>query len=205
MTVWPFEKFSNVVQCLALAPLCLWMALHGRKTRRPAVFYFIAGFFFCLFLGDLFWSLYIVLRGVAPNYFSASDVAWAGSLCFQIGTYRLLEKEKIRTPWLGWTLCFITAIDLAICIALYGHWASNLLWSAVLIPFSRDIGTNLFQTLQGENESALRPFYLWTAAFWAVELGMSLSWGIVYVTLDFMLTVTFIMMAVSLVRGVERV
>ena len=82
MRLWPLETISNVVQMIVLMVVVIVVWVRADKTKSPDIARFFVLSIFTYWLGDAFWSLYIVLFDEAPSGISPADIAWIGGYCF---------------------------------------------------------------------------------------------------------------------------
>jgi len=175
-----WENLISLLQMLTMAAAGFWLLYRYMAAAAVPAVYFLAGSFFCSASADLFFLLYNFLRGDAPQYFSAADIGWIGSYFFLTAALLTIGQQRAGI----WPSAALTAVTVAVNLLLsylYGHFFTNMLWAAAMVPFAWLVGKGL-----------PRPFYLSLCCFLLLELDLFLSWGTVYIILDASVTVSLL-------------
>ena len=80
-----------MIQLMVLGALVAWAL---RQTAEPWLFQILAGAFGCYFLGNLFWTLHVLITEDWPRGFSAADLAFIGHYCFF-----LMAAMGLKSMW----------------------------------------------------------------------------------------------------------
>ena len=202
------ENIGNMIQNAVLAVMVLYLLLQSRKVDKTSqrALYFMAGGLFCHLLGNIFWTLYLLIRNeLSPQYVSASDVAAIGGYLFYISVYILCLHRRMeeRKPWKLWIMPLFVLLNVVLWMVFYGDYILNLLWGIPMIILAWYASYGIWQSyLTGQKE--LLPFYLATQAFLVVEMILFISQSRLYDIMNFGLTFVFVFMTVALERGVRR-
>lgn len=197
MTRLPFEQVTNLVQMLTLLFLSNWVWLQARRTDKETAVHIFAAGLFCFYLGDLFWTAHLLVKGYAPAVFSPADVAWIGQFLWLFAATRLLCPGNTPRPWWVRVLPTLVVGNYIVWItALECEPFSNALWCVVMALLAWQAGCGL-----AAGGRRLCPFFLCTLAYLILELTLFLSGGVLYAALDLLVTVCAAAMSVTLVRG----
>ena len=200
MKLWPLETVSNVIQMLVLLALVILLWFRAGKTKNPTIVRFFTFGLFSYFMGDVFWSLYLMLMDKAPDGFSAADIAWLGSYCLLTGIMQMMGVKGRGNSWIVWLVtAFVAANAVSWNLLWSDNYLSNCLWGIVIVIFSWYATAGLCLT-----RGTMRPFYISLEVMLLIELIMFQSWGIVYTLMDFALTLNMVIMPVILLRCIER-
>ena len=201
MKLWPLESISNVTQMIALIVIAIWVWAVSGKTKEPVIARFFALGIFTVFLGDLFWSVYILLFGQSPSGISPADIAWIGGYCFLTGLLQITVRGKRRPRWLV-IAPVIVACDAAVWLSWadgnFGSILNDIVYALVLGVMSWFVVANLI-----DDNEAMRPFSIATMVYLIMELCLFTSWGIMYAVFDLAVTLSMIVMAVTFVKGIS--
>jgi len=201
MNLWPLETTSNVTQMILLTVIVIWVWKVAGKTKEPVIARFFGLGMFTSFLGDLFWSIYILLFDEAPSGISPADIAWIGAYCFLIGFLQITARGKRRPRWL-FVIILLIACDTAVWVSWaegnIGSILNDVVYGAAMCVMSWYIFTNL-----SESEKTLRPFFIAAACYMVMELTLFTSWGRAYAYFDFMVTACLTAMAVTFIKAVS--
>lgn len=200
MKIWPLESISNVTQMAVLLVIVVWVWLFSGRTKEPTIARFFGLGAFTVFLGDLFWSVYILLFGEAPSGISPADIAWIGGYCFLIGFLQITVRGKHQPLWL-FIMPLLVACDAGVWISWangnFGSILNDIVYAIMLGVLSWFIFANL-----RSGSRAMRPFYFSAAFYLIMELTLFTSWGVMYAVFDFITTGSIIAMSVTFVRGI---
>lgn len=200
MKLLPFEQYTNLLQIAVLLFLSNWVWLQARRTERETTVHIFAAGLFSFFLGDLFWTAHLLVRGYAPGVFSPADVAWVGLFIWFFSAARPLCAPNARHPWWVWALPALVAANCIIWVAvLHGGLFTNALWGVVMTLLAWQLSCGL-----AEKNRRLRPFFLSVLVFLLVELGLFLAGGTLYAVLDLLVTACTVVMSVTLIRGTRH-
>ena len=201
MTGFSFELAVNVLQILLLAAaVCrLWLAAWD-TTEWAAVRIFSAGLF-CYFVGDVYWTVHLLLRGTDPAVFSPADMAYFCTCIWLAKGAQLLthQGEKRRPRWV-WAMLALPIGSYVLWITWYGcePFGSLLLCASLsLLTFRAASGLALC-------EKRRRPFFAALLSFLLLILLLQLSWGRVYPFIDLAVTASVAVMSVLLLKGVAK-
>jgi len=201
MKIWPMEDVSNVTQMIVLICIFIYACRAAAGTKEPVIARFFAlGIFTCL-LGDVFWSLYILLFKEAPSGISPADIGWIGAYCFLIGFMQITSRGKHRPKWLI-IMPALVACDTAVWIS----WAQGNVGSIMNdVTYGIAFGVMFWYTFANivATRGPLRPFFISTACYLLMEMVLFTSWGAAYAYFDLMVTACLIAMAVTFVRGIS--
>lgn len=197
MKLLPFEQITNLIQMLTLLLLSNWVWLQARRTDKETAVHIFAAGLFCFFLGDLFWTAHLLVKGYAPAMFSPADVAWIGQFLWLFAAVRLLCPGNTPRPWWVWVLPTLVVGNYIVWITvLECEPLSNALWSIAMALLAWQAGCGL-----AAGSGRLRLFFLCTIAYLFFELILFLSSGSLYAVLDLLVTACVAAMSVTLVRG----
>ncbi|MCI2046617.1 MAG: hypothetical protein LKJ90_02735 [Faecalibacterium sp.] len=200
MTLLPFEQYTNFIQMAVTLFFSNWVWLQARRTTRETAVHIFAAGLFSFFLGDLFWTAHLLVKGVAAAAFCPADVAWIGLFIWFFGAMRLLRPENAPRPWWVWALTALVPANYVVWVTgMQGDLLTNALWGIVMTLL-------MWQTaccLAGK-EKRLRPFACCVLAFLLLELVLFLSWGAAYAILDLLVTVSVVAMSLTLIKGVRH-
>lgn len=202
------ENIGNVIQNAVLAVMVLYLLLQSRKVNKISrrALCFMAGGLFCHLLGNIFWTLYLLIRQeLNPQYVSASDVAAIGGFLFYISVYSLClyQRREGHKPWKLWIMPLVVLLNVVIWMVFYGEYILNLVWGIPMIVLAWYASYGIWQS-HATGQKELLSFYWATQVFLIVELILFISGSGLYEIMNFGLTFAFIFMAVSLERGVVR-
>lgn len=199
MILFPFEQYSNIFQMTVLLFLSCWVWLQAKRSNyETAVRVFSAGLF-CFFLGDVFWTAHLLVRGSAVAVFSPSDIAWIGMFVWLFASMVMLCNDSILRPWWVWALAAVVPVNYLIWVVVYeGDPIVNGMWGIVMTLLMWQIGCGI-----AANNTPLRPFFFSSLTFMLLELVLFLSSGTVYTVIDLLVTISIVVMSVTLVKGVR--
>jgi hypothetical protein len=199
MTLLIRESLSNTVQLFVMIALSALMLVMAPRAENRTAAWIMTGGFLCAMMGNLFWSLYILLRKETPPYFSASDIAWIGSYCFFVASYKVTFPQREKVPWTAHIPAATVLCNIPIWIWYSGgHIAQNLIWGAALTMFAFYTGEALYRTR--DMDRALRMRAMAQMLFLTAELLLFVSYGSAYYIFDFIVTAAYIALALTFVR-----
>lgn len=126
------ETLDNVLQLVVSGVCFLYAVIRAVKTSKRAwIVYalFCAGFF----LGDLYWSLYLILYGNTPVISYIPDLSWAAAYLFMILLVQnLLGRTRINPDmWRMWIVPAFVAI-MGIFFMTKGDYLANIVTSVLM-------------------------------------------------------------------------
>ena len=200
MTHLSLEAWVNLVQTIALIVFaCVVWIKAWFGTERTAVRVFAAGLF-CYFLGDVYWTVHLLLRGSTPAVFSPADIAYFCTMIWISKTAELLTPRIQHRPWWTWALLVIPIGSYIAWVTWYGcEPFGNLLWCATQILL-------IWRTSNGlaAANHQTRPFFAALMAFVLESQLLQLSWGRAYAFVDLLVTVCMAVMSVMLLKVVAK-
>ena len=200
MRIWPLEEISNITQMVVLTGIVVRVLMTAERTKEPEMARFFALGAGITLLGQVFWSIHIVLFGNTPSGISPADIAWIGGYCFLTGFLQIGARGRRRPKWI-FLVPMIVACDAGVWISWadgnVGSIMNDVVYAVVLSVMAWFIFIDI-----NDSTGALRPFYFSAAMYLIAEMAMFTSWGIVYSILDFVVTGSMIAMAVTFVRGI---
>jgi len=126
------ETLDNVLQLVVAGVCCIYAVIRAVKTSNRAwIVYalFCAGFF----LGDLYWSLYLILYGNTPMISYIPDLSWDAAYLFMILLVQNLLGRTRMNPdmWQMWTVpVFVTVAG--IFFITKGDYLANIVTSVLM-------------------------------------------------------------------------
>jgi len=201
MRIWPLESISNMTQMFAALAIIIFVWAFSNRTKEPVIARFFALGTFTFFLGDLFWSLYILLFGEAPSGVSPADIGWIGGYCFLIGLMQTMSRGKRRPRWL-FVIPLIVAIDAGVWISWANGNVGSIISDVVYGIVISVMGWHIFANL-AVNNKVMRPFFISAACYFIAEIALFTSWGDMYAVFDFSVTAAIIAMAVTFMKAIR--
>ena len=130
------ELIENLLQLLVTFFCTLLSGIAYRKCGRQAYFLLLC-FYGCFALGALYWTLYLLLFGLTPQFFYVSEFGWVSSVIFlRILQATLTGPEertfRCRRAWLA----LLVGVPLVVFYCTYGDILSNLIWCGMMILLS---------------------------------------------------------------------
>lgn len=177
------------------------------RSREAWVWWPLLGAYVCLFLGFVFWTLYLVIFGWYPDGFSVSDVSNVGFFCFLIvvalGRMRELPqqaKQHTGVRRAAWAAAGLVMAAILACYVLAGGLLLNLLYG---VPLS--FLAYYTAILLACDSPGFRRYHGMIALFLFVDLLLFLMSAMilytVYFVFDFMLAVVLALIVPAARRG----
>ena len=198
--------------CMAVATVLA--TRHAIRNDGEWFFQLLAGAFGCYFLGDLFYTLHLLILSDYAVGFSVADLSYLGSYCFLLSISLGLTGEwtdsdkRVAKPYrrVALTAPLIILLLHVAYVYLAGNPVNNALF-CILLSFLAYYTLLLF-LMSGkgtENEPSLRGYHGMVLFFLFVENMMflisSLGFGIPFLAFDIMMSVTVLLM----VRAARKV
>lgn len=198
----------NALQIIISALSVLYLLAESRRVEEKKILYFMAGGMFCQFLGNMFWTLYLLIRKVSyVTYTSAADAAWLGSFLFII-TVHLFCRNNInhlrKHPlWMHVFPVFIL-LNTIKWIITGGEIFLNSMWEIVLCMLAW-YNMEGFWLLKTEKKLHIwKPFYISVLLFLIIDIILFSCDGMMYSIVNLCLTVPYILMPIALVKGAKK-
>lgn len=204
-----FELIDNIFQLIVTLFVGTYASILAIKTPKFLQLQYLAGASICWFVGTIYWTIYFVIYGDFPYYFSASELCYLGVYLFFIGACRLnIEKDMVKALTRKQRLCALILPIFAVSIntlsfIMYG----GLLWHLYYV-----IPQTMLAYLSLRNIFLIkcRPLYkfnlsivCFTIANCLMFLVSCFGWNYLYILFDFMLTLTFLSMLFYLKKESE--
>lgn len=137
------EEASNLIQMTVAMTSFLVIVLRSSRKKEQIISFLAAAGYFCGFLGNVFWSVFLIMKGYTPSYFSACDIAWLGGFLFFAAAQRMINHD-------GKVICFSSVIFAMVIIINTASWifaggrvAVNIIWGAALIVLAVCTGSGI--------------------------------------------------------------
>jgi len=128
------EIFENVLQ-LTVTGVCSAICFLQAYRMKEKEWDILALFYAAIFLGDLYWLLFLLFKGTTPNLSYVSEFAWYAAYMFLLILLRFVGGEKVtqvRHPLLWIIPIFV--IGMCIFYMQWGDYLANII-SALLMGF----------------------------------------------------------------------
>lgn len=136
------ETIENALQ-LAVTGVCSAACFVLAYRMKEKEWDILALFYAAIFLGDLYWLLYLLFKGTTPNLSYVSEFAWYAAYMFLLILLRFVEGEKarqVRHP----LLWIIPAFTIGMCV-FYMQWGDYL--GNIILAFL--MGAILLESIKG--------------------------------------------------------
>ena len=196
------ETIENALQ-LGVTGICSAICFFLAYRMKEKEWDILALFYAAIFLGDLYWLLYLLFKGTTPNLSYVSEFAWYAAYMFLLIIFRFVGGEKatqIRHPLLWLIPVFV--IGMCIFYMQWGDYLGNIISAFLmgllflnsirgLIAFSRgDEADETFRTRRNFCASVLVlcliEYTLWTVSCFSSGEGISNP----YYWFDFLFTMS---------------
>jgi len=129
------DLIHQFIQLACTGAVTILAARYAIARRGDWFFQLLAGAFGCYFLGDLFYTLHMLITGVYPAGFSADDLSYVSSYCFLLsiglgltGEWTDAQKEDAKK----YRRVSLTGPVIVVLLhAAYAYMAGNLLYNAL--------------------------------------------------------------------------
>lgn len=91
------ELADNIFQIIVFGTVVVLANIFTINNRKSILLEYFAGSMACAFAGTLFWTVYFVIYGEFPYYFSAADLCYLCCYLFFMGICRKTFKDNITT------------------------------------------------------------------------------------------------------------
>ena len=205
------EIVENIIQ-LILTGICTACAavFAIRSHRREWV---LLGLFSgSYFLGDLYWSLFLLFYGETPTNLFIPDMSWYASFLFlfllllQMGGKKRNTRRKIL-----WLVPVFTA-GMCVYYMQFGGYVTNLIYAILLTLILWRAFSGLLLVKDGSEKKQNRLLYRTSILFCALEYAMwtvsciwdSYSLSNPYFWFEFLLSFCFVLFIPALRKAVDR-
>ena len=175
------ELIENLLQLLVTVAGAGFSGIAYYKNPRQTHLLLLLCFYGCFALGDLYWTLYLLLFSTTPQVFYVSEFGWVAGVIF----LRMLQatlsspEERASRSRKAW-LAPLVGVPLLVFYCTYGDILSNLIWCGMMIVLSlcairgldyasgqEDAARNMRYFHSGVLCFAFAEYLLWTAGcFW---------------------------------------
>ena len=131
------ELIENLLQLLVTVAGAGLSGIAYYKNPRQTHLLLLLCFYGCFALGDLYWTLYLLLFSTTPQVFYVSEFGWIASGIF----LRILQatlsspEERASRSRKAW-LAPLVGVPLLVFYCTYGDILSNLIWCGMMIALS---------------------------------------------------------------------
>ena len=131
------ELIENLLQLLVTVAGAGLSGIAYYKTPRQTHLLLLLCFYGCFALGDLYWTLYLLLFSTTPQVFYVSEFGWVAGVIF----LRMLQatlsspEERASQSRKAW-LAPLVGVPLLVFYCTYGDILSNLIWCGMMIVLS---------------------------------------------------------------------
>lgn len=200
-------RIDNTLQIIVLV-LCVFISLRRAFRTRDTIWTLMALFYSCWILDDLYWLLYWIFYGISP-ILDTANLCWYASYVFLYLV--IFQVSPVKEPWdrnpLPW-LGPVFAAAMAVFYIQWGEVLSNLVCGALMgLLLYTTIRRLLNRSLKKQHflfasvlGLCLLEYGLWTAScFWKSD-----SLKNPYYWIDFMLTITFLILLPATKKAVSE-
>ncbi|MFI3325380.1 MAG: hypothetical protein R3Y35_04310 [Clostridia bacterium] len=145
-----FELVDNIFQLVITLGVGATACVLAFRKVTFLPFQYLTGASICFFTGTLYWTIYFIIYGDFPYYFSASELCYMCSYLFLIGLSSLifkenkLEKLNLKQNLLSLILPVFVVIINSISFIMYGGLLWNLYYAVPLIILAYTSSKNVF-------------------------------------------------------------
>ena len=131
------ELIENLLQLLVTVAGAGLSGIAYYKNPRQTHLLLLLCFYVCFALGDLYWTLYLLLFSTTPQVFYVSEFGWVAGVIF----LRMLQatlsspEERASQSRKAW-LAPLVGVPLMVFYCTYGDILSNLIWCGMMIALS---------------------------------------------------------------------
>lgn len=198
------ELADNLFQIVTLGGVTALAMFKGQSITSTKALYHLACATMCVVLGDLFWTLYFVIYGEFPYYFSSADLCFIGMYITLIGLGILLFREKPHHAldgrarvWGAVAAVVVLAMN-AVCYWLVGGLLWTLAYAVPLAMLAYVAVVNVFAFRKVEGCAHIYWFH-WALVWFVFVNNMmfvvsSMGYNNWYIFFDFCMTCSFPLM-----------
>ncbi|MFI3313865.1 MAG: hypothetical protein R3Y62_08260 [Eubacteriales bacterium] len=197
----PLELADNLLQIFVLATvtgLAMWKGM-GKPPKKEL--FHLAKATLCGFLGDLFWTVYFVIYGEFPYYFSSADLCFIGMYVCLVGLVILFYREYPHGAVIPKAVvcgvvgaCFVLVVHVVSYWMVGGFWWT-LAYALPLAALAYVAGRNGYLFREMDKKSWIYRFHLAVFGFLVANnmmfLFSSFGWNNLYIAFDVCMTVSF--------------
>jgi len=208
------DLINQFIQLACMAAATALAARRAMRNRESWFFQLLAGAFGCYFLGDLYYTLHLLILGDYAVGFSAADLSYLGSYSFLLsiglgltGEWSNADKRAAKQ----YRRAALTAPAVIILLhILYVYLSGNPVNNALFcVPLAFLAYYTLLLFLTGgkdkKNEPSLRGYHWTVLLFLFVEnmmfLTSSLGFELLFIVFDIMMSVTVLLMVRAAGKG----
>ena len=131
------ELIENLLQLLVTVAGAGLSGIAYYKNPRQTHLLLLLCFYGCFALGDLYWTLYLLLFSTTPQVFYVSEFGWVAGVIF----LRMLQatlsspEERASQSRKAW-LAPLVGVPLLVFYCTFGDILSNLIWCGMMILLS---------------------------------------------------------------------
>lgn len=195
------ELVQNIFQIAVFAILSIVSFLISiNRTNVKSTRYF-TGATFCYVFGNIFWTLYFVINGYFPYYFSAADVSYIGLYIFLISLAVMLRREYSsmqitkRMRIIGLLCSLWVMIANGICYFMVGGFLWTLMYAIPLAIMGYYAIINVIIFKNDNNNKFIYKANITLVLFVFFDnmmfLVSSFGFNNLYIIFDFLTTLTF--------------
>jgi hypothetical protein len=195
------ELADNLFQMIVFGVVVAFSNVLAIKKPTFVLMQYFAGGMACIFAGTLFWTIYFVIYGEFPYYFSAADLCYLCFFLFFIGLCKKYFKENMANqPTLSnrMTAMIFSILVIAIntvCYLLVGGLFYNVFYALPLAFLAYFASLNML-ILRGRPDFKHTFYFHVVLMFYILFnnlmfLFSSLMLNTVYLFFDFLMTLTF--------------
>lgn len=203
------ELLDNIFQLIITCSVGILACISAIRHPKFIPLQYLAGAAFCWFIGTIYWTIYFVIYGDFPYYFSASELCYLGVYLFFIGVSINIYRDNPGIPLdkSKKLQCLILPMAVFIINAISFYLVGGLLWTLYycipLMILAYVASRNVFVIKNKEQKNlnlALLSFIKFNCMMFLVS-----SFGLnnLYLMFDVLLTLSFPTMLIFLQRSVK--
>ncbi len=205
------ELTNNVLQIATLGVLVILISRFFLQKPHLKFLLCFEGAFLCYFLGDIFWTLYFVIKGDFPQYISISDISYVAAYLFLAACAMMMQKEydiqetTKKDQFWGYVAAAASMVVCLICYLLVGGFFWNLMYALPLAILGYVTAINLRHSKMDDGRRNLFDYHRGILTFVILNnlmfLVSSMGWNNLYICCDFLTTVNFAFTVRFLLKG----
>lgn len=191
------ELIDNIIQLIVTFGVGVTACLFAIKDPKFLPFQYFAGGSLCWFIGTIYWTIYFMIYGYFPYYFSASELCYMSFYLFFIGLCILLYKEsnakvltkkhKLLSTILPLLSITVNTISYALCGGLFWTLYYAIPLTVLAYVASRNISVIEHNFLFNFNLTLVCLVVFNNMMYFVSIFGFNT----LYIIFDFLLTLTF--------------